>query len=256
MVEYGASKWPLLSAVPRLWNGSLPAVLISGGVHGDEPAGVQAVLAFLENIPRAIREAVQIVALPCVNPSGFDRGTLQTAGGANLNRLFGVGSAQTEVRAIEDWLLRRAFRFQMTFDLHEVRPDYIGEGFTKKDNPRGAYLYEIVSDQSERIGRALIDALPSNREVCQWPTIYNDINDRGVISYPSGCRNEIYAQSTSFDAFLSDKYTGHAFTFETPTDWAINERIDTHLVFLEIALRRLITSAGLAPSADLSRRGC
>ena len=151
------------------------AVLISGGVHGDEPAGVHAALAFLADGQREFNDVLQFVVFPCVNPSGFDAGTLETASGANLNRLFGIDSTQPEVRAIEDCLRIYARRFRMTFDLHEVSPDYVGEEFIEKDNPRAAYLYETASDESDRIGRLMIDALPSSRRICDWPTIYNDI---------------------------------------------------------------------------------
>ena len=212
-------------------------MLISGGVHGDEPAGVHAALAFLADGQREFNDVLQFVVFPCVNPSGFDAGTLETASGANLNRLFGIDSTQPEVRAIEDCLRIYARRFRMTFDLHEVSPDYVGEEFIEKDNPRAAYLYETVSDESDRIGRLMIDALPSSRRICDWPTIYNDINQAGVISYPEACRNTIYAKGTSFDGFLSRRYTGHSFTLETPTGWSLSDRVDTHLTFLKTALR-------------------
>jgi hypothetical protein len=236
-VGYGNASWPLLCVRSTHWDTTLPTVLISGGVHGDEPAGVHAALAFLADGQREFNDAFQFVVFPCVNPSGFDAGTLETESGANLNRLFGTDSTQPEVRAIEDWLRVHARHFRMTFDLHEVRPDYVGEGFLEKDNPRAAYLYETVSDGSDRIGRLMIDALPASRAVCDWPTIYNDINQGGVVSYPEGCRNTIYAKGTSFDAFLSGRYTGHSFTPETPTDWSLSDRVDTHLTFLKIALR-------------------
>ena len=82
----------------------------------------------------------------------------------------------------------------------------------------------------------MLDALPAGRSVCDWPTIYDDINDRGLISYPSGQRNPIYREGTSFDAFLNTRYTHHSFTTETPTGWSIADRVDTHLTFLRTAL--------------------
>jgi Succinylglutamate desuccinylase / Aspartoacylase family len=218
-------------------------VLISGGVHGDEPAGVHAALAFLAEDAHEFDGALQFLVFPCVNPSGFDADTLETASGANLNRLFGTNSAQPEIRAIEDWLRMQAQHFVMTFDLHEVRPDYFGEGFVPRDNPRAAYLYETVIDDSERVGRLMIDALPSDRAVCDWPTIYHDINHAGVVSYPEACRNEVYAEGNSFDSFLSRRYTGHSFTLETPTGWSLGDRVDTQLTFLKVALRHAVAKS-------------
>ena len=237
-LAYGDRAWPMYCVLPRLLDRARPTVLISGGIHGDEPAGVYAALAFLADALHEFDDAFQFVVFPCINPSGFDANMLETASGANLNRLFGILSSQPEVRAVEDWLGRCAVRFHLTFDLHEVRPDYVGEGYTEEDNPQAAYLYETVTDRSPRIGRAMIDALPPGRAVCQWPTIYDDINDRGLISYPQDARNRIYAMGTTFDGFLTGRnYTGHAFTLETPTGWPLQDRVATQLTFLRTALR-------------------
>ena len=46
-------------------------VLLSGGVHGDEPAGPEAVLAFLERDPADLLEDFVFLILPCVNPWGI-----------------------------------------------------------------------------------------------------------------------------------------------------------------------------------------
>ncbi len=74
--------------------------------------------------------------------------------------------------------------------------------------------------------------------MCDWPTIYDDISDRGLVSYPSGQRNVIYGQGTSFDAYLNGRYAAHSFTTETPTGWSIEDRVDTH-VLIETALEAL-----------------
>ena len=236
-VSHHGKHWPLVVVHPHRWDSARKPILIAGGVHGDEPAGVYAALTLLAEADRADYVGPPLVIFPCVNPSGFDAGTLTSGSGANLNRLFGTRSEEPEVRAIEEWLQTQGLTFRMAFDLHEVRPDYAGEGFTAKDNPLGAYLYEIVIDGSPRLGRAMIDALPSDRAVCDWPTIYEDVNTGGVITYPQDRRNPIYAQGTSLDAFLSSEYTGHAFTTETPTGWSMPQRVDTHVTFVKTALR-------------------
>jgi murein peptide amidase A len=237
-VRHGERVWSIYCVRPPSFDRTRPVVFIAGGVHGDEPAGVYAALAFLTHIHHEFDNAFQFVVFPCVNPSGFDADTLETASGANLNRLFGRSSRHSEIRAVEDWLRRQDIRFRLAFDLHEVRPDYIGEGFTPKDNPHAAYLYETVTDGSPRIGRAMIDALPPQRAVCQWATIYDDINDRGLISYPQGARNKVYAQGTTLDGFLTaHNYCGHAFTLETPTGWPLRDRVATQLTLLKTALR-------------------
>ena len=237
-IGYGSQSWPLWCvhpASPERSSAPRPYVLVSAGIHGDEEAGVHAALRLL-SIELAAGTRAQLVVLPCVNPSGFAAGTVENATGVNLNRVFGTGAREQEVRAIEQWLAHRGCRFAMALDLHEVGPDYVGEGFGADDNPRDPYLYETVTDDSPRIGHAVIAALPPHRRACDWPTIYGDINDRGVIAYPEGGLNPIYAQGTSFDAFLAAHYTRHALTFETPTGWPLEERVETHLRWVTTAL--------------------
>lgn len=239
-LEYAGRRYPLIVASPDGSAGeNSPWILISGGVHGDEPAGVAACVELLETLLPSWSHRYRFVVLPCINPSGFELDQLPTANGANLNRLFGIGSSQPEVRMIEDWLAEFDRQFLATFDLHEVVPDYRGEGFVESDNPRGCYLYETQKDVRRRIGHQMIAALPGSSEVCEWPSIYNDRNDHGVVAYPESCGNDIYAQQTSFDAYLNGRYTNHSFTLETPTAWPLALRVQTHSIWVETALKLL-----------------
>jgi hypothetical protein len=224
-----------------------PWVLISAGVHGDEIAGVATALEFLEARAGRLSGAFRLVVLPCVNPTGFECNTLATADGANLNRLFGTGSRQPEIVALEAWLSDQDRPFLATFDLHEISPTYRGEGFVESDNPRACYLYETQADPHRRLGRALIDALPPSIEVCRDPFIYHDFNDQGVVPYPEACRNPIYAQGTTFDAYLHGRHTGHAFTLETPMGWPMEKRVRTQLIWLDEALSRLRAAGASGP---------
>lgn len=238
-VRYEDRRFPLLlieSAATPAGN-ELPAVLISGGVHGDEPAGVHAALEFLRyDLPR-FSEMFRLFVLPCVNPSGYEADTLETVNGVNLNRCFGRNSNAPEVRAVESWLAHSGLQFRVTFDLHEVPPQYTGEGFVESDNPTATYLYETVTDGSERIGGRMIGTLPADVEVCDWPEIYNDINTGGVVSYPEACRNVVYAERTSLDAYLNGRFTRHSFTTETPTGWDLDKRVAVQRHYLRTALQ-------------------
>lgn len=240
-LEYGGHGYPLICAEStKDGPGDKPSVLISAGVHGDEPAGVLAIIEFLRDDLREFADRFHVVALPCVNPSGYEANTLETMNGVNLNRSFAINSPAPEIRAIESWLERTQRRYRVTLDLHEAPPYYRGEGFEPKDNPTGTYIYETVTNHSERIGLAMVESLPQDVEVCLWPTIYQDRNTGGVIAYPEACHNAIYAEKTSLDAYLNGRYTGHSFTTETPTFWTLEKRIQTQRAYLRAALR-LIT---------------
>ena len=75
-------------------------VLLTGGVHGDEPAGVEAVLRFFEEDAEPWLAQVEFTALPCVNPVGYVRGTRGNGAGADINRSFESGGVpELEKRA-------------------------------------------------------------------------------------------------------------------------------------------------------------
>lgn len=61
-------------------------VLITGGVHGDEPAGVEAVLQFLEQSVADYVRHFHFVVIPCVNPSGYEANTRDNGSGEDINR--------------------------------------------------------------------------------------------------------------------------------------------------------------------------
>jgi len=84
---------------------------IFAGLHGDEPAGVHALvdlLRVLEADPHMGR-AYRIHIYPLCNPTGFEDGTRHSRSGADLNREFWKGSLEPEVAIIERELLLNKF---------------------------------------------------------------------------------------------------------------------------------------------------
>lgn len=92
-----------------------PAIHLSAGVHGDEPAGVLALLELVER--RALDERFSYRIWPCANPSGFAAGTRANAEGIDINRTFGRGGSSPEARAIV--MSNRDRKFTLALDLHE-----------------------------------------------------------------------------------------------------------------------------------------
>lgn len=233
-VEYHmepTKEYPLFGIVAE---GRGPTVLISGGVHGDEVAGVYAVLEFFEKHVGDYLDRFGFVGLPCVNPSGFEKGTSETFG-INLNRQFGV-RRDTETELVERFLEKQDLRYLFTMDMHETDEC---EGW-----PTECWLYETQKDISKRIGTQMIAELPPNTPVCRWPEIPEsggDQNNSGVIWYPEGLGNSEYVEGTAFQEFLYAHYTNHSFTTETPIPWDLEKRVKVHLSFLESALNQIKT---------------
>ncbi|OGJ57343.1 hypothetical protein A3H22_00490 [Candidatus Peribacteria bacterium RIFCSPLOWO2_12_FULL_55_15] len=217
-----------------------PTVLVSGGVHGDEPAGVYALLDFLNSGVREYGDRCNFVVFPCVNPSGFEADTRCAMNGVDLNRSFGVGSAQPEVAALEEWLRNDVRRFRLHIDLHEDNPEAPREeGEEGEENPRACYLYEWMCDHRRRIGRQLIDALPHGAAVCLLPMIWREANDRGVIAYSEAFRNAKYVVGP-LDAYTMKHRTDHTIVTETPVIWSMEKRIAVQRLWLRKALELVL----------------
>lgn len=211
-------------------------VLISGGVHGEEPAGVYTLLRFLKDDISDFLKDYRFLVFPCINPFGFEYGHRFNHDGIDINRHFKQNSGSHEaakVLRILSWLGRK---FVFTADFHETDPNWADEGFSTADNPETFYMWETASDKSIRVGDKVIDEIRKVAPVCDWPKIYGDINNGGIIWYPEGCGNPVYAQGTTFDAFLKANYTPQSFTLETPCGWDLEKRVATNMVALKTIL--------------------
>jgi hypothetical protein len=78
-------------------------ILLTAGVHGDEPAGVEAVLHLLENERSELLEQFSFAIVPCINPSGYVHNTRENGQGADINRSFEEDHVN-EVHLIKDLL--------------------------------------------------------------------------------------------------------------------------------------------------------
>jgi hypothetical protein len=84
---------------------------IFAGIHGDEPAGVHAVVDLLRALEADpwVGRAYRIHIYPLCNPTGYEDGTRHSRGGLDLNRQFWQGSLEPEVGIIERELLLHKF---------------------------------------------------------------------------------------------------------------------------------------------------
>ena len=84
---------------------------IFAGLHGDEPAGVHALLDLLRALEADpwVGRAYRIHIYPLCNPTGYEDGTRHSRSGVDLNREFWRGSLEPEVGILEQELLRHKF---------------------------------------------------------------------------------------------------------------------------------------------------
>ncbi len=149
----------------RRFGGGGSPVLLMGGIHGDEPASVDAVLDWLTRRPAALPAPVWV--LPAANPDGLAAGRKNSARDVDLNRNFPARSfraehqpgyfpgpvplSEPETRAIADLVAREGVRAAVAVHAPFACVNY--------DGPAAAWAQTVA-------------------EACGWPA-------RGDIGYPT-----------------------------------------------------------------------
>lgn len=112
-VSCGEVDYPLTRFVfsgPKAEHAAIRIGLFAG-LHGDEPAGAQALVELLCNLaedPR-LAKGYELTVFPVCNPHGFEHHRRENVSGLDLNREFWRGSTQPEVICLEDELRNRVF---------------------------------------------------------------------------------------------------------------------------------------------------
>lgn len=210
-------------------------VLLSGAVHGDEPAGAHAIISFLENGAEKYENAFEFTAFPCVNPWGFQYFARGNADGINLNRDFKKDPISQETKLI----MPRLEQYVFAADLHETWPEStrVGSNEPTGDDPSAFYLWEVCKDISARVGVKILNNIARvGLPICKWPSIYGDKNNNGVIWYPENCGTACYASEGPFDTYLAANHTEQSFTIETPRGWQLADRVLAHKISIQTIL--------------------
>ena len=193
-------------------------ILITGGMHGDEPAGVEAVLQFLARDNTALLKRFSFMVIPCINPYGYVHNTRETLDDVDINRAFEAEDV-AEVAIVKKALGRT--QFLLAIDFHE---DYEATGF---------YLYEGKRDE-KYIGPDLAIAAKAIGPI--------DPDDPGEDA--PDLAEGVYKVATSWGTegltpYLLHFHSEHVIISETPTVWQLQRRASLHLTILDTALNTL-----------------
>lgn len=191
-------------------------ILITGGMHGDEPAGVEAVLQFLERVPTHIQQQFSFTVIPCINPYGYIHNTRENKDGIDINRSFETNDV-TEVTIVQEVIDNMQFSF--TIDFHE---DYEAKGF---------YLYEGKRDE-QYIGPEIVKTVKTIGAI--------DADDSGedtteIVQGVYKVASEWGTQGLA--PYLLHFHSEHVLITETPTVWSLQQRANLHLGVLDAALK-------------------
>lgn len=201
--------------------GEGPTVMLSAGIHGDEPAGFLAALEFLKRGPS---HAFSWIISPLLNPTGIALGTRENQHGHDLNRDYEHGRT-AEVAAHLHWLKQQRVP-DIFISLHE---DYDGTGF---------YFYEIQTGGRSSVGGPLLNAISQNLAIEPGPMI-----DGRECSGPGHFFRETIPSDDDLPdglpeaIFLTLRGCPLSLTFETPTFAVpIEHRIEGHLTAINAAI--------------------
>lgn len=170
----------------RITGRGAPTIMLSGGMHGEEPAGVEGVLRWLEGGAWK-KWDVNWFVLPCINPYGWERNQRTNAQRRDINRHFHKSTDTPEAELVKRLVRGRRFLCSIEFHedvgasgyyLYEGRhaPPFIGEKILKAVSRVVAINRDAVIDGNPATGRGLIRRDPSPavmRQRRRWPMAYH-----------------------------------------------------------------------------------
>lgn len=218
---------PILSVSGERIN-SRKNILVTAGVHGNEPAGVYAALSIIDSINDI---PYNVTVIPCVNPVGFEYDIRENNGFVDVNRNFQYPTESYEAKFIIKHFIKQSPNFHFTVDFHESgHGPNTGVIRNPEDRfPDGFYFWEICREQERRVGKKIISHLMEKGfKPCMWRNIFGDFNNGGVIQYPDDMASAEYINAPTFDMYLNKFYTNHSFTLESLISWDMDERIRFH----------------------------
>jgi predicted deacylase len=197
-----------------------PALYLSAGIHGDEPASTDGLVEWAEESIEFLR-VWPVLICPCLNPWGLVQNSRLDGAGRDLNRSYNAKGIPT-VDAHKRLLLGR--RFALALAMHE---DY---------DARGAYIYEIIGERPF-IGERLIEAAsahvgrdPRSRiegSACRNGLIRRRIREGTLEGHPEAF-------------FLHFHCARRVLTLETPSEMDIGRRVAAQVAVLHEAVRWLV----------------
>ncbi|RPE81944.1 M14 family metallopeptidase [Vulcaniibacterium tengchongense] len=198
-LDYPPDHYPLYAVRSRDWRAALPAVLVTGGVHGYETSGVHGALQFLEHEAADYAGRANLLVAPCVSPWAYERIHRWNPHAVDPNRSFRDPSPAQESAALMRLVAPLRERFLVHIDLHETtdsdesefRPALAardGKPFEPDGIPDGFYLVGDSEDPQPEFQQAIIAAVEQVTHIApadaDGKIIGTPVAAPGVIHYP------------------------------------------------------------------------
>ena len=199
---------------------------ISAGIHGDEPATTEGLVTWAESHADDLSR-LPLFLFPCLNPWGLTLNIRLDQSGADLNRAFDRDDVPV-VAALRSIL--NGQRFAVALHLHE---DY---------DAQGIYLYEI-EDELPYWGESLLKAARGIIPIDPRTKIDSGKARTGIIRRRLNARHYALLGGLPEAVYLHRHHTTHAITFETPSEYGLDQRVAAHVAVIEAAIGRTVSAA-------------
>ncbi len=199
-LSYVPGRYPLYVVKSQQWDLNLPAVFITGGVHGYETSGVQGAIRFLQAEAGSFADQFNFLVMPCVSPWGYETINRWNPRAVDTNRSFRPDSPSEEAAAVMGYLQKAAINFLAHFDLHETtdtdntqfRPALAARDGATQDNwdiPDGFYTVGDVSRPEFDFQSSIISSVEKVTHIAppiDGRIIGEPLQQHGVINYEAG----------------------------------------------------------------------
>ena len=214
-VKYRAEVYPviLLSFPAATGTSEQTRVLLTAGIHGNEPAGSEALLRLSRQLARETWRygGASIDIVPVVNPWGWVHNTRHNGAGLDINRDFASDRTQ-EARLLKDFITANG-PYDIVLDLHEsTKPGYFMYRYGHTEDLLVETYRKLIMEMNVPVERTFREALFKAKD--------------GIISVPGWSLHLVrVARRLAFDHYVRLEVTKQAYTLETP----LRDRFDTRM---------------------------
>lgn len=206
--------------------GETGGIYVSAAIHGDEPAASEALITWAEKHAHRLARW-PLLLFPCLNPWGLRNNVRLDAAGVDLNRVFHLDDHPV-ISALKR--VAGGHQFDLGLMLHE---DYDGQGF---------YLYEIKRE-FPFWGEDLLAVAGRHIAIDLRKTIDGRAAHSGLIR--RRFKRELFERIGFPEAiWLHNEHARRAITVETPSEFALTQRVRAHVAVLEECVRRVVSGLG------------